>query len=62
LIENAKEWYLNQQTPVKINWPQFEERFLNRFFSQNIFIEANRTIGNVFLMHPLNTIWIMGAI
>jgi hypothetical protein len=41
LIGKANEWYLDQPTQVMTNWNTLEEKFLNRFFPHNRFMEAD---------------------
>lgn len=40
LIGKAKEWYLDQPTQTMKNWNVLEEKFLDRFFPHNRFMEA----------------------
>jgi hypothetical protein len=45
LIGQAKDWYLDQPTPVMTNWNTLEEKFLERFFSHHKFMEAKTSIA-----------------
>ncbi|XP_058764942.1 uncharacterized protein LOC131638400 isoform X1 [Vicia villosa] len=59
LIGKAKEWYLDQPNNVMINWNELEEKFLDRFFPHNRFMEAKTSIA-VFSQGPneaLNEAW-----
>jgi hypothetical protein len=44
LIGQAKDWYLDQPTPVMTNWNVLEEKFLERFFPHHKFMEAKTSI------------------
>jgi hypothetical protein len=45
LIGQAKDWYLDQPTPVMTNWNTLEEKFLERFFPHHKFMEAKTSIA-----------------
>ncbi|KAK2381320.1 hypothetical protein QL285_068928 [Trifolium repens] len=45
LTEKAKDWYLDQPTQIMTNWNTLEEKFLNRFFPHNKFMEARSAIS-----------------
>jgi hypothetical protein len=45
LIGQAKDWYLDQPTPVMTNWNTLEEKFLERFFPHHKFLEAKTSIA-----------------
>ncbi|GAU21677.1 hypothetical protein TSUD_242490 [Trifolium subterraneum] len=45
LIGQAKDWYLDQPTPVMTNWNVLEEKFLERFFPHHKFMEAKTSIA-----------------
>ncbi|GAU37514.1 hypothetical protein TSUD_21190 [Trifolium subterraneum] len=45
LIGQAKDWYLDQPTPVMKNWNVLEEKFLERFFPHHKFMEAKTSIA-----------------
>lgn len=47
LIGKAKEWYLDQPTQTMIGWNALEEKFLDRFFPHDIFME-DKTLIDVF--------------
>ncbi|XP_058746016.1 uncharacterized protein LOC131618877 [Vicia villosa] len=41
----AKDWYLDQPETVMTDWNTLEEKFLERFYSQNRFFDAKTTIA-----------------
>src|SRR3954467_14985216 len=45
LLSKAKDWYLDQPEAVMTNWNTLEEKFLERFYSQNRFFEAKTAIA-----------------
>ncbi|XP_058732758.1 uncharacterized protein LOC131604330 [Vicia villosa] len=45
LIGKAKEWYLDQPNNVMTSWNELEEKFLDRFFPHNRFLEAKTSIS-----------------
>ena len=45
LIGKAKEWYLDQPTEVMTDWNVLEEKFLERFFSHQRFMDAKTSIS-----------------
>lgn len=44
LIGKAKAWYLDQPTSTVTDWYVLEEKFLNKFFLHNKFMEDNTII------------------
>ncbi|KAK2382248.1 hypothetical protein QL285_069796 [Trifolium repens] len=44
LIEKVKDWYLDQPAQIMTSWNELEEKFLNRFFPHNKFMEAKTAI------------------
>ncbi|KAK2397155.1 hypothetical protein QL285_058761 [Trifolium repens] len=44
LIGKAKDWYLDQPAQIRTNWNVLEEKFLNKFFPHNKFMEAKIAI------------------
>ena len=44
LIRKEKEWYLDQHLQTMTDWNVLEEKFLDRFFPHNRFMEAKTTI------------------
>lgn len=44
LIGKSNEWCLDQPTSTLTNWDALEEKFLNRFFPNNKFMKAKKTI------------------
>src|SRR3954469_5292406 len=51
LIGKAKEWYLDQPNNVMTNWNELKEKFLDRFFPHNRFMEVKTSIS-VFSQGP----------
>src|SRR3954466_1539146 len=45
LLSKAKDWYLDQPEALMTNWNTLEEKFLERFYSQNRFFEAKTAIA-----------------
>ncbi|XP_058755907.1 uncharacterized protein LOC131629120 [Vicia villosa] len=45
LLSKAKDWYLDQPEAVMTDWNTLEEKFLERFYSQNRFFDAKTTIA-----------------
>ena len=45
LIGKAKEWYLDQPTPIMTDWNVLEEKFIERFFPQSRFMDAKTSIS-----------------
>ncbi|XP_058784592.1 uncharacterized protein LOC131659418 [Vicia villosa] len=44
LLSKAKDWYLDQPETVMTDWNTLEEKFLERFYSQNRFFDAKTAI------------------
>lgn len=45
LINKGNDWYLDQPTLTMSHWDVLEEKFLNRLFPHNKFMEAKTTIS-----------------
>ncbi|XP_058784543.1 uncharacterized protein LOC131659354 [Vicia villosa] len=45
LLSKVKDWYLDQPETVMTDWNTLEEKFLERFYSQNRFFDAKTTIA-----------------
>lgn len=45
LIGKSKEWYLDQPTQTMTDWNMLKEKFLDRLFPHNRFMEAKTSIA-----------------